>query len=62
VVTAHVLGSAVVDAAPGLARVLVFVNQTSTKDGKNPVVFQNRVVATMVRSGNAWLIDDLKSY
>jgi Mce-associated membrane protein len=62
VVTAHVLGSAVVDAAPDLARVLVFVNQTSTKDGKNPIVFQNRVVATMVRSGNAWLIDDLKSY
>jgi Mce-associated membrane protein len=62
VVTAHVLGSAVVDAAPGLARVLVFVNQTSTKDGKNPIVFQNRVVATMVKSGNGWLIDDLKSY
>jgi len=62
VVTAHVLGTAVVDAAPDLARVLVFVNQSSTKSGKDPVVFQNRVVATMVRSGNGWLIDDLKSY
>lgn len=62
VVTAHVLGTAVVDAAPDLARVLVFVNQTSTKTGKEPVIFQNRVVATMVHSGNAWLIDDLQSY
>jgi Mce-associated membrane protein len=62
VVTAHVLGTAVVDAAPDLARVLVFVNQSSTKAGKDPVVFQNRVVATMVKSGNDWLIDDLKSY
>lgn len=62
VVTAHVLGTAVVDAAPDLARVLVFVNQTSTKTGKDPVIFQNRVVATMVHSGNAWLIDDLQSY
>lgn len=62
VVSAHVVGTAVVDAAPDLARVLVFVNQTSTKAGKDPVIFQNRVVATMVKSGNAWLIDDLKSY
>jgi Mce-associated membrane protein len=62
VVTAHVLGTAVVDAAPDLARVLVFVNQTSTKTGKDPVIFQNRVVATMVHSGNAWLVDDLQSY
>lgn len=62
VVTAHVLATSVVDAAPDLARVLVFVNQSSTKAGKNPVIFQNRVVATMVKSGNAWLIDDLKSY
>jgi Mce-associated membrane protein len=62
VVTAHVLGTAVVDAAPDLARVLVFVNQSSTKGGKDPVIFQNRVVATMVKAGNAWLVDDLKSY
>ncbi|HET8559109.1 MAG TPA: J domain-containing protein [Marmoricola sp.] len=62
VVTAHAVGSAVVDAAPDLARVLVFLNQTSEKAGKDPVVFQNRVVVTMVRSGNTWLVDDLKSY
>lgn len=62
VVTAHAVGSAVVDAAPDLARVLVFLNQTSEKAGKNPVIFQNRVVVTMVRSGNTWLIDDLRSY
>lgn len=62
VVTAHVLGTAVVDAAPDEARVLLFVNQSSTKAGRNPVIFQNRVVATMVKSGNAWLVDDLKSY
>ena len=62
VVTAHAVGSAVVGAEPDLARVLVFVNQTSQKAGKDPMVFQNRVVVTLVRIGNAWLIDDLKSY
>ncbi|HEY6933170.1 MAG TPA: DnaJ domain-containing protein [Marmoricola sp.] len=62
VVTAHSVASSVVDAAPDLARVLVFVNQTSDKAGKQPVIFQNRVVVTLVRSGNGWLIDDLKSY
>jgi Mce-associated membrane protein len=62
VVTAHSVASSVVDAAPDLARVLVFVNQTSDKAGKQPVIFQNRVVVTLVRSGNGWLIDDLRSY
>lgn len=62
VVTAQVLNSAVVDASPDRVRVLVFVNQTSTKAGKTPAVFQNRVVATMVKRGGGWLVDDVTSY
>lgn len=62
VVTANVLGTAVVDAEPDRVRVLVYVNQVSKKAGKDSTIFQNRVVTTMVKSGNDWLIDDINSY
>ncbi len=62
VVTASVLGSGVMDAEPGVVRVLVYVNQTSTKPGKDPQIFQNRVAMTMEKDGDRWLVDDLKSY
>lgn len=62
VVTASVLGSGVIDAEENLVRVLVYVNQTSTKAGKDPQIFQNRVAMTMKRQGDRWLVDDLKSY
>ena len=62
VVTANVLGAAVQEAEPTKVRVLVFVNQAAVKDSGTPSIFQNRVVATMVKSGDKWLVDDVKSY
>lgn len=62
VVTSSVLGSGVMDAEDGVVRVLVYVNQTSTRPGKDPQIFQNRVAMTMEAVGNRWLVDDLKSY
>jgi Mce-associated membrane protein len=62
VVTATVLGSGVVDAEDGMARVLVYVNQVSERPGRDPQIFQNRVSMTMEKDGNRWLVDDLKSY
>jgi Mce-associated membrane protein len=62
VVTADVLDTGVVDAEADKVRVVVFVNQSSVKGDGQPTIFQNRVVATMVRSGDRWLVDNLKSY
>lgn len=62
VVTATVLGSGVVDAEDGAARVLVYVNQVSQKPGVDPQIFQNRVSMKMEQHGNRWLVADLKSY
>jgi Mce-associated membrane protein len=62
VVSANAMGSGVVDASENKARVLVYVNQTSRKEGADPQVFQNRVTMTMVRQGDRWLVSDLKSY
>jgi Mce-associated membrane protein len=62
VVTASVQASGVVDAEDGLARVLVFVNQTSQKPGADPQIFQNRVAMTMKQHDDRWLVDDVKSY
>jgi len=62
VVKADALGSGVVDAEDGKARVLVYVNQVSERPGAEPQVFQNRVTMTMERDGDRWLVDDLKSY
>ena len=62
VVTANVLGSAVIDAEDDEARVLVFVNQVSKRPDREPQIFQNRVAVKMEKDGNRWLVDDLKSY
>ncbi len=62
VVSANVMGSGIVDAEDDRARVLVYVNQTSRKQGADPQVFQNRVAMTMVRKGDRWLVANLKSY
>ncbi|KGN33959.1 hypothetical protein N802_08155 [Knoellia sinensis KCTC 19936] len=40
-----------------------FVNQARTSDAqKEPSIDQNRVIATMERVGNRWLISSLKAY
>jgi Mce-associated membrane protein len=62
VVTADVLGTAVVDAERDRVRVIAFVNQSSVKGSAAPAIFQNRVVVTMVHRGDDWLIDNIKSY
>lgn len=59
VVTATVRATAVVDADEDTVRVLVFVDQQPTTNGKQQPVLANRVVATMVRSGDTWLLDKL---
>jgi Mce-associated membrane protein len=62
VVKASVLGSGVVDADEDTVRVVVYVNQNSTKAGAEPQIFQNRVTMTMKRQDGRWLVDQLKSY
>ncbi|MCW2783653.1 MAG: hypothetical protein JWP74_170 [Marmoricola sp.] len=62
VVTADVLSSGIVDEDKNQVRVLVFVNQSSVKGTGQPAIFQNRVVATMVKSGDEWLVNDIQSY
>ncbi len=62
VVTSSVLGSGVMDAERDEVRVLVYVNQVSKKAGADPQIFQNRVMMQMEKSGNRWLVADLKSY
>ena len=62
VVTSAVLGSGVMDAQADRVRVLVYVNQVSTRPGRDPQIFQNRAAMTMEKVGDRWLVDDLKSY
>jgi Mce-associated membrane protein len=64
VVQAQVMGSGVVDVSDDgrEARVLVFVNQTSEKQGQDPQVFQNRVAMSLQESDGRWLVSDLRSY
>jgi Mce-associated membrane protein len=59
VVTASVLSTAVVDADGDTVRVLVFVDQQPTTNGKQRPLLANRVVATMERRDGTWLLDKL---
>jgi F0F1-type ATP synthase membrane subunit c/vacuolar-type H+-ATPase subunit K len=62
-VTATVQASGVIRATPDTARVLVFVDQsTSSKANPDPQVALNRVEMSMVREGGSWLVDDISSY
>lgn len=63
-VQAQAVGSGVVDVDPDgrSARVLVFVNQTSEKQGQEPQVFLNRVAMTMQERDGRWLVSDVRSY
>lgn len=64
VTTAQVQDSGVmgVDDDGRTVRVLLFVNQTSEKQGQDPQVFLNRVAMTMTKQGERWLVSDLQSY
>ena len=59
VVTADVVGTAVMDAEPDRAHVLAYVNQTSRHGSGDPMLFQNRVRVSLVHRDGAWLIDGL---
>ncbi|KQT93708.1 hypothetical protein ASG49_01615 [Marmoricola sp. Leaf446] len=64
VVKASVESSGVVDISSSgrTARVLVFVNQVSEKEGADPQIFQNRVQMTMQDVDGRWLVSNLRSY
>ena len=61
-VKSSVMGSGIVDAEKGVARVLVYVNLTSTRPNRDPQIFQNRVAMKMVKDGNRWLVDKVDTY
>lgn len=64
VVEANVRASGVTHADPDRVGVLLFVNQTTTSKANNgePQTALNRVVMTMQKSGDSWLVDDITSY
>jgi Mce-associated membrane protein len=59
-VEADVKASGVVSATPSKVDVMLFIDQTSTTTARPaPQTYLNRVVFTMVRSGDRWLVDDI---
>lgn len=63
-VTAEVMASGVVSATASHAEVLLFVDQTSSTGGarsasQEPQTALNRVLLSMVKTGDAWLVDDV---
>jgi Mce-associated membrane protein len=62
VVKATVRSVGVVDAETDVAKVIVFVDQATTKNGGAPKFSLNRLTVSMVKSGNSWLVDDINSY
>lgn len=60
VVTAEVKGSALVTATSSYARVLVFVNQSTTRlDLDEPTLDLDRVLVTVVRARGEWRVSEL---
>lgn len=63
VVKARVYEAGVMSQADGTVTVQAFVNQAKTSDAqKEPSIDQNRVIATMTKVGNRWLVSALKAY
>ncbi len=60
VVSAEVVGTGVVTASSSYARVLVFVNQSTTGDEvAEPLVDLDRVLVTLERVGGEWKVSEL---
>ena len=60
VVSADVVGTGLVTATSSYARVLVFVNQSTTGDDlEKPLLDLDRVLVTLVRTGGAWKVSEL---
>jgi Mce-associated membrane protein len=63
VVKARVYEAGVMSQTADTVTVQAFVNQARTSDTqKEPSIDQNRVIATMTKSGNRWLVSSLKAY
>lgn len=63
VVKARVYEAGVMSQTDGTVTVQAFVNQAKTSDAqKEPSIDQNRVIATMTKVGNRWLVSGLKAY
>jgi Mce-associated membrane protein len=62
VVKATVRSVGVVDSESDVAKVIVFIDQATTKGGGTPKFSLNRLTVSMVRSGNSWLVDNINSY
>lgn len=58
---ANVVSTAVMSATPGSAQILLFVDQTTTSSSfTGPKLDGSRVIATMHKIGNKWLISNIK--
>ena len=63
VVKARVYEAGVMSQTDNTVTVQAFVNQARTSDTqKQPSIDQNRVIATMTRVGDRWLVSALKAY
>ncbi|GAA4708653.1 hypothetical protein GCM10025782_00730 [Pedococcus ginsenosidimutans] len=63
VVQARVSDIGVMSSTPTTVKVMAFVNQARVgSDQKDPVVDQNRVLATMSKVGNRWLISRVDAF
>lgn len=63
VVKARVYEAGVMSQTDRTVTVQAFVNQARTSDAqKQPSIDQNRVIATMTKVGNRWLVSALKAY
>jgi Mce-associated membrane protein len=63
VVQARVSDVGVMSATPTTVKVLVFVNQAKVgADQKQPAVDQNRVIATMTKVGDKWLVSKVDAF
>ena len=63
VVQARVSDLGVMSSSPTSVKVLAFVNQARIgADQKEPVVDQNRVIATMTKVGDRWLVSRLDAF
>ncbi|HEX5523086.1 MAG TPA: hypothetical protein VFX53_06550 [Pedococcus sp.] len=63
VVQARVSDVGVMEAADGRVKVLAFVNQAKVgADEKQPAIDQNRVIATLTKVGDRWLISEVSAF
>jgi Mce-associated membrane protein len=63
VVQARVSDVGVMSATPTTVKVLAFVNQAKVgADQKQPAIDQNRVIATMTKVGDRWLVSKVDAF